>query len=80
MTTVSVDLPSLLLMIDNQWRAGGGQEWLEVINPATERPVGRLAVAAKSDLDEALASAATGRSRQAAVVPAITAISTSRRR
>ncbi|WP_210209875.1 NAD-dependent succinate-semialdehyde dehydrogenase [Pseudolabrys taiwanensis] len=60
MTTVSVDLPSLLLMIDNQWRAGGGQEWREVINPATERPVGRLAVAAKSDLDEALASAAAG--------------------
>ena len=48
------------LLINGAWRDGGTGEWLPVLNPATEQPIGRLAVASKSDLDDALAAAKAG--------------------
>src|SRR5262245_56471865 len=48
------------LLIDGEFRAGGSGDWLTVVNPANEAPVGRLAVATKDDLDLALAAAARG--------------------
>lgn len=60
MTITSTGIPSLLLMIGNQWRPGGSQEWRDVVNPATGEAIARLAVATTKDLDDALASASAG--------------------
>src|SRR5579863_5634111 len=47
------------LYIDGRWRSGrGGQA--PVLNPANEETIGSLALADKSDLDDALAAAARG--------------------
>jgi succinate-semialdehyde dehydrogenase/glutarate-semialdehyde dehydrogenase len=51
------------LLIDGEFRAGGAGDWLPVVNPATETPVGRLAVATRDDLDVALDAAARGFAR-----------------
>ncbi|MFD2238306.1 NAD-dependent succinate-semialdehyde dehydrogenase [Aureimonas populi] len=51
--------PDTKLLIDGQWREGGG-EALEVINPATAERIGSLAHASRADLDEALAAAEKG--------------------
>ncbi|MFA6264399.1 MAG: NAD-dependent succinate-semialdehyde dehydrogenase [Pseudolabrys sp.] len=48
------------LMIANKWRAGGAQEWRDIVNPANERVIGKVAVATTADLDEALATAQAG--------------------
>lgn len=52
------DYPDLHLFIDNTWRKTA--ETIPVLNPATEREIGRLPVARTSDLDDALAAAARG--------------------
>ncbi|HWT98014.1 MAG TPA: aldehyde dehydrogenase family protein, partial [Terriglobales bacterium] len=48
------------LLINGAWRNGSTSEWLPVLNPATEQQIGRLAVATKADLDDALAAAKAG--------------------
>lgn len=48
------------LHIAGRWRSGGGGETLAILNPATGDPVGRVAVATRADLDEALEAAERG--------------------
>lgn len=50
--------PDLQLYINGKWRRTAND--LPVLNPATEEEIGRLPHADKSDLDDALESAATG--------------------
>ncbi|MEW5251241.1 aldehyde dehydrogenase family protein [Microbulbifer discodermiae] len=45
------------LFIDGQWVASGGDEWLEVINPARETLVARVPSATNGDVDRAVAAA-----------------------
>ncbi|MBI5721818.1 MAG: NAD-dependent succinate-semialdehyde dehydrogenase [Burkholderiales bacterium] len=52
--------PDVQLFIAGVWRAGQAGETLPVKNPATDAVIGRVAVARKADLDEALAAAAKG--------------------
>ncbi|QQO23486.1 aldehyde dehydrogenase family protein [Bradyrhizobium diazoefficiens] len=51
------DSVSHKLFIDGRWRSGSRRADLPIMNPATERHFGRVAVAAASDLDEALTAA-----------------------
>lgn len=48
------------LFINGKWRDGKEGKTLPIIDPATEEEIGRLAVATKPDLDEALESTARG--------------------
>lgn len=48
------------LHIGGQWRMAQGGKTLDIINPATEEVIGKLAHASRSDLDEALDWAAKG--------------------
>lgn len=48
------------LFIDGTWRAATGERWIDVIDPATGLALGRVAHAARADLDEALAAAERG--------------------
>lgn len=48
------------LFVAGRWRGGGDGERMDIVDPATEAVVGRLAVATVADLDEALASTARG--------------------
>src|SRR3954453_20491580 len=49
------------LFIDGAWKKNGGtNKGEDVLNPATEKPLGRLPHASSSDLDEALESAKKG--------------------
>ncbi|MBA4793106.1 MAG: aldehyde dehydrogenase family protein [Phenylobacterium sp.] len=41
-------------------RPGSGGEWLDIVKPADEAVIGRLAVATPGDLDEAPAAAQSG--------------------
>ena len=50
--------PNLQLFIGGQWRKTADS--LPVLNPATEAEIGRLPVAARADLDDALTAAAAG--------------------
>jgi succinate-semialdehyde dehydrogenase/glutarate-semialdehyde dehydrogenase len=50
----------LALHIGGAWRNGDGRQGEDVVNPATEKALGRLPHASASDLDEALAAAKTG--------------------
>jgi succinate-semialdehyde dehydrogenase / glutarate-semialdehyde dehydrogenase len=50
----------LALHIGGSWLNGDGRQGEDVINPATEKPLGRLPHASASDLDAALAAAAKG--------------------
>lgn len=50
--------PDVLLHIDGEWRAAA--RWDDVLNPATEEAIGRVAHASVSDLDAALAAAERG--------------------
>jgi succinate-semialdehyde dehydrogenase/glutarate-semialdehyde dehydrogenase len=59
-TAATPSYPDVQLYIAGQWRAGRAGETLPVKNPATDAVIGRLAVARKVDLDEALAAAARG--------------------
>jgi succinate-semialdehyde dehydrogenase/glutarate-semialdehyde dehydrogenase len=49
-----------LLLIDNQWRPGSGNQRLSVQNPATGALLGTVACAETADLDDALASVQRG--------------------
>ena len=49
-----------MLHIGGQWRAAKDGRTLDVINPATEEVIGKIAHAGKADLDEALAAAQKG--------------------
>jgi len=49
-----------LLLIDGEWRASEAGEWLDILNPATEQVIGRLAKAGATDLDAALRAAHSG--------------------
>ena len=46
----------LALHIDGQWLNGDGRAGEDVINPATEKPLGKLPHASAADLDRALAA------------------------
>jgi succinate-semialdehyde dehydrogenase / glutarate-semialdehyde dehydrogenase len=50
----------LALHIGGAWRNGDGRQGEDVVNPATEKALGRLPHASASDLDEALAAARKG--------------------
>ena len=50
----------VLLYVGGQWRAATGGRTLDIVNPATEEVIGKLAHAATADLDEALDAAARG--------------------
>jgi succinate-semialdehyde dehydrogenase/glutarate-semialdehyde dehydrogenase len=50
--------PELKLHINGEWR--GTADSLPVVNPATEQEIGRVPVATRADLDDALAAAASG--------------------
>jgi len=58
--TPTPSYPDVQLFIAGQWRPGQAGETLAVKNPATDAVIGRVAVARKPDLDEALAAAAKG--------------------
>jgi succinate-semialdehyde dehydrogenase/glutarate-semialdehyde dehydrogenase len=48
------------LYIDGAWLNGTGRKGEDVVNPATEKPLGRLPHATKADLDQALEAAQKG--------------------
>lgn len=50
----------VLLHIGGQWRAASTGKTIDVVNPATEEVIGKLAHASMADLDEALDHAAQG--------------------
>ena len=50
----------LELFIDGQWLSGDGRTGEDVINPATEKPLGHLPHATTADLDRALEAAKKG--------------------
>lgn len=58
MTVQPQTYPDTLLYIDGEWREGAERNWIDVENPATGATVGRVAVATKSDLEEAAQAAA----------------------
>ena len=45
------------LWIGNQWVEAGRDEWMEVVDPATEQVVGRVPLAAEGDLERAVRAA-----------------------
>ncbi len=46
------------LFVDGEWR-DGKEGWLDVVDPATEEPVTRVALASSTDVDDAVAAANT---------------------
>ena len=54
--SLSVDTPGKLL-INNEWRPAAGGKTLDVVNPATEEVIAKVASAERSDLDAAVAAA-----------------------
>ncbi|HLH98321.1 MAG TPA: NAD-dependent succinate-semialdehyde dehydrogenase [Xanthobacteraceae bacterium] len=50
----------LALHIGGAWRNGDGRKGEDVVNPASEKPLGHLPHASRSDLDEALEAARKG--------------------
>jgi succinate-semialdehyde dehydrogenase / glutarate-semialdehyde dehydrogenase len=56
----SQNYPDVLLLIDGEWKAGHAGRTIDVINPATEETIGRVARAEIADLDLALAAAKKG--------------------
>jgi succinate-semialdehyde dehydrogenase/glutarate-semialdehyde dehydrogenase len=50
----------VLLHIGGKWRASGSGRTIDIVNPATEEVIGKLAHASTGDLDEALEHAAKG--------------------
>jgi succinate-semialdehyde dehydrogenase/glutarate-semialdehyde dehydrogenase len=63
MTTSSASstaYPDTRLLIDGQWVDATGGKTIDVVNPATGRPIGKVAHAAIVDLDRALAAAERG--------------------
>lgn len=56
----SSQYPDVQLFIDGQWRDAKGGKTIDVVNPATEEVIGKIAHAEKADLDDALAAAEKG--------------------
>ena len=52
--------PEVSLLIDGNWTPAQAGRTLEVLNPATGEPIGKVAHADRSDLDRALAAAQKG--------------------
>ncbi|WP_457336803.1 NAD-dependent succinate-semialdehyde dehydrogenase [Rhizobacter sp. P5_C2] len=52
--------PDTRLLIDNQWVDATGGKTLDVLNPATGAPIGKVAYASIADLDRALAATQRG--------------------
>ena len=52
--------PDVLLHIDGHWRPGRTESMLRVHDPASGEAIGRVAMAEREDLDDALAAAARG--------------------
>ena len=52
--------PDTRLLIDNQWVDAASGKTLDVLNPATGQPIGKVACASTVDLDRALAAAQRG--------------------
>ena len=52
--------PDTRLLIDNQWVDAANGKTLDVLNPATGQPIGKVACASTVDLDRALAAAQRG--------------------
>ena len=50
----------VLLFIDGAWRPGAGRRTLEIVDPATEAVIGKVARADVADLEAAVAAAARG--------------------
>lgn len=48
------------LLVNGQWIAPADDKWIDIINPADESVIGRVAVAGVAELDAALAAAAAG--------------------
>ncbi len=61
--------PNVNLFIDGKWRPSHSGKTITVLNPATEEPIGTVAHADKSDLDEALAAAEKGFKAWRAIAP-----------
>lgn len=61
--------PNVDLFIDGKWRPSHSGKTITVLNPATEEPIGTVAHADKSDLDEALAAAEKGFKAWRSVAP-----------
>ena len=56
----STAYPDTRLLIANEWVDAAGGKTLDVRNPATGQPIGKVAHAGKADLDRALAAAQKG--------------------
>jgi succinate-semialdehyde dehydrogenase/glutarate-semialdehyde dehydrogenase len=56
----ATDYPNVQLHVAGAWRNGRGGDTLPVLDPATGATLGRVAVAQRADLDDALAAADTG--------------------
>jgi len=55
--TIAAPLPATGLFADNTFRAPGGPQADEVVNPATEETIGRVAAADAGDVDTAISAA-----------------------
>ena len=49
-----------LLLIDGIWRESSDGRWIDVVNPATEEVIGKVAHASQADLDASLEAATRG--------------------
>jgi len=56
----SSQYPDVQLFIDGQWRDAKGGKTIDVVNPATEEVIGKIAHAEQADLDDALEAAEKG--------------------
>ncbi|WP_234194592.1 MULTISPECIES: NAD-dependent succinate-semialdehyde dehydrogenase [Pseudacidovorax] len=57
---MTASYPNTQLLIANEWVDAASGKTLDVINPATGQPIGKVAHAGKEDLDRALAAAQKG--------------------
>ena len=55
-----MNYPETQLLIDGEWRGGVEGKWIDVLDPATDEVIGRVAHATKADLDAALKAAKLG--------------------
>ncbi|MHC5305948.1 NAD-dependent succinate-semialdehyde dehydrogenase [Bartonella sp. LJL80] len=56
----NIQYPNTKLLINNEWRDARGGRTIDVIDPATEEVIGKIARAEKADLEEAATSVAKG--------------------
>jgi len=63
-STLSSFSPSLgipagdMIFVDNEWSQSAGQEWIDVVNPATEETIARVIRGTSADVDRAVKAAA----------------------